>query len=224
MKNGIKIFLTSVLLLTGTNVGAGIIFVQVDGLYANPDLAAVDMQHLGNDIIRIQTTGLAGELRLDGADFPPEFEVPASAIGKLTLVQELTLVINLSVGLVEGRASGQLLANDENSFVIEGRTTDSKEIAELHADVRGSATCLPLNGLDCGQLIVDLELLGALSDPYNPASVGRIQIQMFGSMVVDNEDFGIWAAMSANATLGGNEVLINSVSQYASCQGALVVC
>ena len=196
MKKRLKIIVTSALLLVASSATAGIVFLPGSNVYANPELAPVTVQHLGNDIVRIHTTGLNGELILKGSDFPPEYEVPASATGKLLISQELELVINLSLGVVEGRASGQ--------YVTETEIWD--------AQVRGNATCLPLNGLACGQLIVDLELRGALSDPNNPASVGQMRIDMLGSFVWDGSDTGHWAAMSANTTIGGNEALINSRS------------
>jgi hypothetical protein len=198
MKNRLIIIATSALLLVATSATAGIIFLPGSNVYANPELAPVNVQHLGNDIVRIHTTDLTGELTLKGSDFPPEYEVPASATGKLFISQELELVINLSLGVVEGRASGQYLNNTE---LWDWR---------LHADVQGKATCLPLNGRECGQLVVDLELRGALSDPNNPASVGQMRMKMLGSLIWDDTDMMRWAAMSANATLGVNEVMINS--------------
>jgi len=200
LKNRLKIIAASALLLAATSATAGIVFLPTSGMYTNPELAPVNLQRLGDSIIIVHTTGLNGELRLNGSDFPPEYELPASATGKLFMSQELELVINLSLGVVEGRASGQYINSHE--------LWDYR----LHADVRGNASCLPLNGRDCGQMVVDLELRGTLSDPNNPASVGQIKIELLGSLVVDGDDLGIWAAMSANTTIAGNEGLNNSLS------------
>ena len=210
MKNGIKIIVTSALLLAATSATAGIVFLPTSGMYTNQELAPVNVQRLDDSIIRVHTTGLTGELTLKGSDFPPESDISTTARVVLPFDQELELVINLFTGVVEGSSSGQYINNTE--------------LWDFIADVRGNATCLPLNGRDCGQLIVTLELRGVLSDPNNPSVVGQLRKEMLGSLVVDASDWAVWTAMSANATIGGNEGLINSVLQYASCNGALVIC
>ena len=210
MKNGIKIIVTSALLLAATSATAGIVFLPTSGMYTNQELAPVNVQRLDDSIIRVHTTGLTGELTLKGSDFPPESDISTTARVVLPFDQELELVINLFTGVVEGSSSGQYINNTE--------------LWDFIADVRGNATCLPLNGRDCGQLIVTLELRGVLSDPNNPSVVGQLRKEMLGSLVVDASDWTVWTAMSANATIGGNEGLINSVLQYASCNGALVIC
>jgi len=197
MKNKLKVVITTAILLAASSALAGIIFLPAGGQYIDPSLAPVNIQNLGEGSVRIRTTGLNGELSLKGSDFPPDYEVPATATGILPVVQQLELVINRSTGVVEGRSRGQVLV--------------SNEIIQFRADVRGNASCLPLNGRSCGQLVVDLELRGTLSDPNNTASVGRMQMEMLGSLVWEDTDAVHWAAMSANATLGVNEVLINSL-------------
>ena len=78
------------------------------------------------------------------------------------------------------------------------------------AEVRGKATCLPLNGRACGQLVVDLEIQGILSDPNDPSIVGKLHSEILGSLIWDDTDLARWSAMSGNTTIGGNEKLINS--------------
>ena len=205
MKNGIKIIVTSALLLAATSATAGIVFLPTSGMYTNPELAPVNVQRLDDSIIRVHTTGLTGELTLKGSDFPPESDISTTARVVLPFDQELELVINLFTGVVEGSSSGQYINNTE--------------LWDFIADVRGNATCLPLNGRDCGQLIVTLELRGVLSDPNNPSVVGQLRKEMLGSLVVDASDWAVWTAMSANATIGGNEGLISLLPGDANLDG-----
>jgi len=207
MKNGIKIIVTSALLLAATSATAGIVFLPTSGMYTNQELAPVNVQRLDDSIIRVHTTGLTGELTLKGSDFPPESDISTTARVVLPFDQELELVINLFTGVVEGSSSGQYINNTE--------------LWDFIADVRGNATCLPLNGRDCGQLIVTLELRGVLSDPNNPSVVGQLRKEMLGSLVVDASDWAVWTAMSANATIGGNEGLISLLLGDANLDGQL---
>lgn len=210
-KNRLKIIVTSALLLATSIAVAGILFVPVGGRFSTPELAPVNIQNLGDGAFRISTSGLTGELTIQGSDFPPEYNVPATAKESLPFDQQLELVIDVAEGTVSGRST--------TNFI----DASSSYLAAI-AEVRGHASCLPLNGRECGQLVVDLELRGILSDPNDPASVGQLRMEMLGSLVWTDTDVVHWAAMSANATLGGNEVLINSVLQYAACNGALVIC
>jgi hypothetical protein len=198
IKNRLKIIVTSALLLAATNAVAGIIFLPAGGQYTNPELAPVNVQRLDERIIRVHTTGLNGELTLKGSDFPPEYDIATTEKVVLPFDQVLELVINLSTGVVEGRASGQYVASTVLNDWIE-------------AVVQGTATCLPLDGRDCGQLVVDLEFQGVMTDPNDPSIVGHVRGGMLGSLVWDGSDVAHWAAMSANTTIGGNEGLINSI-------------
>jgi len=211
MKNGIKIIVTSVLLLAATSTMAGLLSSPLGVLYSNPELALVDIQNIGDGTVKIRTTGLSGEWTIEGGDFPPESDVPAAAQVVLPFEQELELLIDIAEGTVSGR------------FISKSMDAASTLLAATAA-VRGHASCLPLNGLECGQLVVDLEVRGVLSDPNDPSVVGQLRMKMLGSLFFDGSDVGFWAAMSANSTIGGNEGLIDSVSQYAACNGALVIC
>jgi len=212
IRNRLKIIVTSALLLAATSAVAGIIFVPVGNRYTNPEIALVDIQNGGDGTVRILTTGLTGEMSLDGSDVPPEFEAPVPGCARFPFEQRLELVINPSLGVVEGSTRGRISTQDGT--------------LEYRGEVRGNATCVPSGGRGCGQLIVDLEMRGTLSDPYNPASVGQIRVGMLGSLIWGETDLAHWAAMSTNATLGGNELLFNSWMEYAalehaSCRGAL---
>ena len=104
------------------------------------------------------------------------------------------------MGLVEGRSHGRISTQDSTlEYATKGRS---------------NATCLPYNGRSCGQLVVDVDMRGALSDPNNPASVGQMRMEMLGSLIWDDTDMMHLAAMSANTTMGGNEALINSLTQH----------
>jgi hypothetical protein len=197
LKNGIKIVVTSVLLLAASSAMAEITFLPAVSQVVDVDQWMRFQISSGDQPgeIELRSTGLKSEWII----FPAGPTTHGANETLLQLDQELSLVINLSLGVVEGSSSGQVLMTNEPWGVF-------------RAQVRGNASCLPLNGLDCGQLVLDLELHGALSDQYNPAIVGQLHMQMLGSLIVDSTDFGVWAAMSANATIGGNEGLINSLS------------
>lgn len=200
MKIKLKIVITTAILLAACSALAGLLFLPAGGRYIDPSLAPVNIQNLGDGSVRIRTMGLNGELTIKGSEFPPEYGVPATAQGIQLLNQQLELAINLPTGLVEGRSRGR----GQNQNISD---------KEHRADVRGYASCLPLNGRSCGQLVVDLEVRGTLSDPNNPASVGQLRMQQLGSLVWDDTDVAHWVAMTANATTGGKESLINALLQ-----------
>jgi hypothetical protein len=205
MKNKLKIILGGALLLVTSIAVAGIIFVPVGGRYANPELAPVDIQNVGEGMVRIRTTGLTGELSLDASDVPPEFEVPVPGCARLSFDQNLQLVINLSLGMVEGRSRGRISTQDG--------------LLEYRTEVRGNATCRPFNGRSCGQIIVDLELRGTLSDPADPSRVGLLRMETLGSLLRDQGNAS-WAQLTSNARLGGDAALIGSIismSEGESC-------
>lgn len=62
----------------------------------------------------------------------------------------------------------------------------------------------------CGQVIVDLDLRGAIADPADQASVGLLRMQTLGSLVRSNPA-AAWAAMSANVSLGLSPRLVPSI-------------
>jgi len=212
IRNRLKIIVTSALLLAATNAMAGLLSSPMGVLFASPELASVEIQNVGDGRVQVLTTGLTGEMSLDASDVQPEFGSPASGCARLPFDQRLELNIDLSLGVVEGRTRGRIATQNGT--------------LDYRGEVSGNATCVPSGGRSCGQLIVDLEMRGVLSDPNNPASVGQMRMKKLGSLTWDDTDMMHWAAMSANATLGGNELLINSwleyaALEYASCRGAL---
>ena len=211
MKNRLKIIVTSALLLAASSAMAGITFLPASGRYLTIEMTDVIISNLSDDTFRISTNGLTGELTIEGSDFPPQYDIATTAKGVLPFDQQLELVIDVAKGTVLGRSTTNFI--DASSTYLTAT-----------AEVRGSASCLPLNGRECGQLVVDLELRGVLSDPNDPTSVGQLQQRMLGSLIWDDTNVAHWAAMSANTTIGGNEGLINLVSGYARCNGALVIC
>ena len=201
MKNGLKIIVTSALMLAASSAMAGIIYLPVGGRYLAPEQAPVSIQNLGGESIRINTSGLTGELAISKVnasgndESPPLWDIATTEKVVVPFEQQLDLIIDLAEGTVSGHAS---------------MDKASAKLAQF-ASVQGTATCLPLNGLECGQLVVDLELQGVVSDPNDPAIVGQLRMNMLASMIFDGSDVGFWAAMSANARIGGNEGLINSI-------------
>ena len=196
MKHKLKILLGTALLLATTIAVAGIIFVPVSGRYSNPEFAPVRIQEDGSGSVAVRTTGLTGELSLDASDVPPEFEVPIPGCARLPFDQRLELVINLSLGLVEGRTRGRIATQTGT--------------LDYRGEVRGNATCVPAGGRSCGQLIVDLETRGTLADANDPARVGLIRMETLGSLL-RGPDGARWASLTSNARLGGDAGLINSV-------------
>ncbi len=195
MSNKIKFIVGGVLLLITSIAVAGIIFVPVGGRYINPDLGVVDMQNVGNGNLRIRTTGLSGEFSLDASDVPPEFDPPASGCQRFVFDQDLELVINLSLGVVEGRTRGRINTQDVT--------------LDYSGEIQGKATCVPMDSHNCGQLIVDLDTRGVLSDANDPARVGLIRLETLGSLL--REPDGHWASLTSNARLGGDAGLIGSL-------------
>jgi len=201
IKNRLKIIATSALLLAATNAMAGLVFLPGSIVYTNTELAPVSVQHLDDGSMRVHTTGLTGELSLNVStsgndESPPEFHIATTEKVVLPFDQEMELVIDIAEGTVSGRSTANLHLDMASSKLV------------VTAAVSGSASCLPLNGRECGQLVVDLELRGVLSDPNDPSIVGKLQMDVLASLVFDGSDVGYWAAMSANTTIGGNEVLM----------------
>jgi len=201
MKNNLKIILGGALLLVTSIAVAGIIFVPVGGRYANPEFAPVDIQDIGDGMVRIRTTGLTGEFSLDASDVPPEFDPPASGCKRFPFEQRLELVINLSLGVVEGRTRGRISTQDGT--------------LEYRGEVRGNATCVPSGGRSCGQLIVDLDTRGViLADVSDPVRPGLIRMEILGS-ILRGPDGAQWASLTSNARLGGDAGLISSITSMA---------
>ena len=196
MKNNLKIILGGALLLVTSIAVAGIIFVPINGLYENPELAPVDIQNIGDGTVRIRTTGLTGEFSLDASDVPPEFDPPASGCARFPFDQRLELTINPLLGVAEGQTRGRISTRNGT--------------LDFRGEVRGNATCMPAGGRSCGQLIVDLEMRGALVDVSDPMQPGLLRMEILGSLL-RGPDGARWASLTSNARLGGDIGLISSV-------------
>ena len=198
MNNKLKLTFGAALLLLTSVAVAGIIFVPVGGRYINPELASVDIQNVGDGLLRIRSTGLNGVFSLDASDVPSEFDPPVSGCKRLRFDQRLELIINLSLGVVEGRSRGRI-------------DTRSGGILDYRVEIRGNATCVPSGGNSCGQIVVDLEARGVLSNENAPARVGLIRMEKLGSLV-RGASGASWASLTANARLGGEEALIGMLT------------
>lgn len=166
--NGPRSIVAAALLMTASAATAGIISVPVDSRYIAPESAPVSVQHLGGETFSIRTSGLAGEWIIDGSDLPPEYDVPATTTIVLPFEQDLELIVDIDDGTVSGPPI--------NPIPILGH------LIVTSPEVRGSASCLPRIGLDCGQLVVDLEIRVAITDPDDPAVVGILRIELLGSL------------------------------------------
>ena len=172
---------------------AGIIFVPVGGVYENTELAEVVVERLSGERLRIATTGLGGELQLDAADVPPRFEPPPVGCARLPLLQQLELLVRPANGNARGRTTGEI-AVGASTLRYRGSAT-------------GSAECMTHAGRACGQLVVDLDLRIALSDPADPGRVGSLRMQWLGSLV-RGAGTGQWVAASAAAALKTDDALL----------------
>ena len=158
---------------------------------------ACRIENIGEGIVHIRTTGLTGEFTLDARDVPPEFDPPASGCKRFPFEQRLELVINLSLGVVEGHTSGHI-------------ATENGEL-DYRAEVSGNATCVPAGGSACGQVIVDLETRGVfLVDVSDPILPGYIRMETLGSLL-HGPGSARWTSLTSNARLGGDAGLIGSV-------------
>lgn len=122
--------------------------------------------------------------------------MPVPGCARIPFDQRLEVIINLSLGVVEGRTRGRISTGD-GPF-------------DYHGEVRGNASCVPASGNSCGQLIVDLEVRGTLSDPTDPARVGLLRMEMLGSLL-RGQGSAYWASLTSNASLGGDAGLISSL-------------
>lgn len=193
MKNKSKIVIGTALLLAALPALAGIVSLPSGGQYTDAELASVTVSKCPGDFnirsfLRVRTSGLTGELSIDADDLPPELGVPVPGCARLPVDQRLELVINLSLGAVEGRSRGRIITQNGP--------------LEFRTDVSGNASCRSFNGRSCGQLVRDLELRGTLSDPTDPTTVGLVRMKMLASAVWDDTDVVHWASMSSNTTLG----------------------
>jgi hypothetical protein len=197
--------------LVATSVAwAGIVFLPVGGQYQDPDTAPVEIQATSNagtgigepsgvlsgglngHAVKVRTSGLHGKLTISGADLPPELGIPPYVELALDLTQQLELLINESEGTVWGRSSISALMDKASPLLA----------LEGNIEGQGNATCLPLGGMDCGQIVVDLELRGALAGS-DQASVASLQWRLLGSLIRDGHN-AYWSALDASGTIGAN--------------------
>jgi hypothetical protein len=185
MKNKLKIMLTGALLLAAATTLAGIIFVPVGGRYINPELAPVDIQSSGNGLIRIRTTDLNGMLNPDCSDVA---ECQSFDIGcaEIPFTEQIDLTIDRQSGDIEGRIRGRINTQPNYEFV---------------AKIRGDATCLPSGGHTCGQIVMDLESRGVLTDRADPTGVATLRVQILGSLLRSGSAAS-WATLSSRGTFG----------------------
>jgi hypothetical protein len=195
MKTGsIAALATALTILTAT-AAAALVFAPVSTEYDDPGLATVNLRGGGGQI-QVRTTDLQGRLAVKASDLPPASGAPAQGCAVMPFTQDLTLSLDLAKGVAEGSSSGQIH--------LDGK------VVRLQAAVQGSASCMPFDGAACGQVIVDLDLRGALANPGDPAAVGLLRMQMLGSLVRGNPT-APWAAMSADTSLGLSRPLVTSI-------------
>jgi len=195
MKTGSIAATATALTLVATSALAGLLFVPVGSRYEDPGLATVQVRTTG-ERIQVRTTGLQGRMAVRARDLASVAGAPATGCAVLPFTQDLTLDLDLAKGVAEGTSQGQIQLNGK--------------VVRFQAQVRGSATCMPSSGAACGQAVVHLDLLGALADPSDQASVGLLRAQMLGSLLRSNPS-APWAAMSADVSLGVSPRLVTSI-------------
>ena len=199
MKNWIKIIASGALMLTASSTMAGIIFVPIGSQYISPGTAPVTIQNHGDETFLINTTGLTGEWNIRGSDLPPGYDLAPTERVVLPFEQELGLVVDLAAGTV---TTSHSKAQD---------TVTMGQVTITTSTISGNAVCLPLNGSECGQLVLDLQIQGVVSDPNDPSVVGRMRMGVLGSLVWDQTAVGHWASMSTVARLQGAGGLIGTI-------------
>ena len=197
MKTNSIVAIAMALTTVATSAVAGLVFAPLGSQYDDPGLATVNLRKVGGsgEQIQVRTTGLQGRMALRAHDLPPTSGGPATGCAVMPFTQDLTLMLDLSKGVAEGTSSGQIQ--------LEGK------LVRFLAEVHGSASCMPWNGVACGQVIVDLDLRGAIADPADQASVGLLRMQALASLVRSNPV--AWAEMSASVSLGLSSRLVNSI-------------
>lgn len=195
--NSIAVIATALTIVATSAAAAGLVFAPLGSQYDDPGQAMVNIRKMGGsgEEVQVRTTGLQGRMALRARDLPRTFGGPATGCAVMPFTQDLMLSLDLTKGVAEGNSSGQIQLNGK--------------LVRFQAEVRGTASCMPWNGLACGQVIVDLDLRGAIADPADQASVGLLRMQALGSLVRSNPTAD-WAAMSANMTLGLSPRLVNS--------------
>ena len=205
ISNGSRILAAVALLLTASSAMAGIIFVPVGGQFAQPELAPVGVENRGGGKVALSSDGLTGEWTIAEGDLPPGLGLPA-AFGL-----DVTFGIDLDE-LVIDVAGGTLSANKNDigdPAVTATFTTSSHSYTGTLVNVSGDASCVPLNGHQCGQLVVQMELRTVLTDPTNPSVVGKLRLEMLGSLTWDGAAAAQWASMSATGMIGVNRVFFD---------------
>ena len=150
--------IATALTIVATSAVAGLVFAPLGSQYDDPGLATVTVRKMGGgggEQIQVRTTGLQGRMELRARDLPPTSGGPATGCAVMPFTQDLMLTLDLSKGVAEGNSSGQIQLNGK--------------LVRFQAEVHGSASCMPWNGVACGQVIVDLDLRGAIADPADQA-------------------------------------------------------
>ena len=169
--------------------------VPVSGHYSEPAGAAVALQNSVGDLT-VHTTDLHGELHLNAQQISPALTVPVPSCARIPFNQDLALAIDLAQGKVTGAAHGTLATKDGPvSYTMTGQ---------------GSAACTPHNGQACGQLHIDLEFDGPLSDPATSSVVGRLELKTRGTLQQGEESVQ-WLNLEPTGQLLGDAGFILSL-------------
>lgn len=192
MKKPFATCIAIVLLAAFSNAYAGVIFVPVGNVIVGDlDLATVEILKSNATKMQIRSRGLAGELtQASGATGMPG--------DSITYTQQREISLDAKTGAVNGYARGQLTLN---------QGVGAGTALNYQGQLTGTAFCRPFQGRECGQVIVNLTLRGAISDGSDPSRVGLIRTEILGSLITNPSD-PHWAAYSPNFVLGGDAPLI----------------
>lgn len=206
MKRTFASFVGAMLLGSFSNAFAGIIFVPVDGVTVGDlNLATVQVHNNGGQSsMQFHTDGLTGELtEACGATGQPG--------NSISFTQQLQFSVDTKTGSVTGSTNGSLMLN---------QGPYAGTVFDYQGQVEGMGYCWPFAGEECGQMVVNLNLRAAFTNPADPSQAGVIRIEILGSMLT-NQSYASWVSYTPDFVLGADlpviEMPLTSMGEGESC-------
>ena len=171
-------FLIGVLFLTTVAAGTANAMVTPNGDVLDHHFSSnfVDTGTVTTDVevlpgqatrLRLNLAGLTGTLDPESADASPSTQ--------LTIHQQQSLVVNLSIGVVEGTASGAILTPDGTTMSYMGT-------------IAGRALCFERQNDPCGRVVLRMTFEGAWVGDGDDSRFGSIDLPLF--QVLDHDGQG----------------------------------
>lgn len=169
---------------------SGLVFLPVTGIMIEPTSPPAIWigEEFGPYLISSEVAGdFTGS---QGATGPNGAAIPFS--------QRLKFSLDPADGVVRGTADGRLALPGGTGQWISG------------GHVQGKATCLPMSGDPCGQLVVHLTIDAAMSAENDPGRVGLVRFELLGSLVRHGSRAS-WASLAAHARIAGDDELTSLI-------------